>query len=97
MNIRLSSLGPRQILIHWDPPLPANRNGPIVGYLVNITADSIGHTLPQVSTNSTSHTQGSLVPATTYSVLIAAVTDAGSGPFSSVTVITTPEDGMPQG
>ncbi len=82
--------GPRTLLISWDPPLLENRNGPIIGFTVNIT-DSIGHI--QVHTTNTTLQQRSLYPYTTYRVFIAAITEVGAGPYSVAREIEMPEDG----
>ena len=90
-NFLAVATSPRSILLTWILPLPQDRNGIITGYFINATLVETGETLQQ-SSNSTSFTMNAR-PYTTYLFVIAAVTVAGRGPFSTEISIKTPESG----
>ena len=79
-------------IITWDPPLPEEQNGIIIGYIINVTVAETGERF-QLFSNSTSITVDTLQPFTTYLCIIAARTVIGTGPFSTVITLETPEDG----
>ena len=83
---------PRSIALRWDPPLPEDRNGPITGYLVNVTVVETGEMF-EINTTLTTFGLFFLTPFTTYEFTIAASTEVGLGPFSEVVSVLTPEDG----
>ena len=68
------------------------QNGIITSYTINVTIIETGQQAVWQS-NTTSLTVNSLHPHRTYECIIAAVTSAGTGPFSTHITITTPEDG----
>ena len=82
----------REILLHWEPPFPENRNGIIIGYVVNVTRMNSGEILLLMSTTN-SITISSLNPFTVYVCAIAATTSVGSGPFSDEIAVQTLEEG----
>ena len=92
LNIEANATDSRSISLHWNPPLPFDRNGQIVGYLINVMAVETGETF---ETNATFTTLDLvlLTPFTTYKLGIAASTEVGHGPFSDVISVVTPEDG----
>ena len=72
----------------WSAPAPEDRNGPIIEYKINVTVISTGQTY--VLTSSTTNLEvTSLRPFTDYMFRIAAVTAAGTGPYSTTLSITT--------
>ena len=83
----------REILLHWEPPFPENRNGMIIGYVVNATRMNSGEILQLMSTPN-SITVSSLSPFTIYICAIAATTSVGSGPFSDEIAVQTLEEGI---
>ena len=83
----------QSIILVWEPPSPEDQNGLIVGYTINITDLETGERYQHLST-STNITIGSLTPFTTYICIIAARTNIGIGPFSTVVTVQTLEDGM---
>lgn len=93
-NVKLNPQGPRTLRISWDQPSFSTRNGPIVGYILNIT-NSEGQSLPLIYTRirDTSLLQSFLFPYMTYTVKIAAATEVGHGPFTFGTDTKMPEDG----
>ena len=83
----------QSIILVWEPPSPEDQNGLIVGYTINVTDLETGERYQHLST-STNITIGSLTPFTTYICIIAARTNIGIGPFSTVVTVQTMEDGM---
>ena len=92
MNIVATSTDSRSITLHWEPPLPLDRNGRIVNYLVNMRVIETGEML-EINTTFTTLDLFLLTPFTTYEFVIAASTEVGPGPFSEVISVLTPEDG----
>lgn len=80
------------LFLTWQPPLPAERNGEIILYTINVTVlESQEDT--QLTSLVANLTLSSLRPYYTYSIAIAASTVIGEGPFSLVFTIRMPEDG----
>ena len=82
----------RSAILAWDPPLPEEQNGVIINYVINVTEADSGVSFQLFSTNTTLLVE-SLFPFTTYNLLIAASTSVGTGPFSMLLTLQTPEDG----
>ena len=82
----------RSALFTWDPPLPEEQNGDIINYIINLTEADSGASFQLFSTN-TSLSVNTLLPFTSYNLLIAASTSVGSGPFSTLLTLQTPQDG----
>lgn len=79
--------------LSWSTLPPEYHNGEIIGYNISLTATYSGETFTVFSvTNST--IISSLVPFTSYSYSVAAVTVAGVGPYSSVSTVLTGEAGI---
>ena len=76
----------------WGPPPTDQQNGVIVGYTINLTILETSEDFLLFS-NTTSLFVDDLIPFRTFQCIIAAVTNVGIGPYSSVFAITTPEDG----
>ena len=90
--VTVDEIYPDSIELSWNPPPPQNHNGEITGYNITVTATNNGITFTVFSVaNST--VIGSLTPFTTYIYSVAAVTNAGTGPFSSPNTVTTAESG----
>ncbi len=82
---------PYSIVVDWDPPAPEDRNGPIIGYVINVTVVRTGEFL-QFFSNVSRFSLTSLQPFTTFICVFAAQTPVGTGPFSRQYIVTTPED-----
>lgn len=78
--------------MRWEAPNMADQNGIITGYLVNFTVVSTGQSFTRSSTN-TSLTLDGLLPFTTYTCYVAAMTQVGPGPFSMPTSFLTNQTG----
>lgn len=81
------------VTFSWDPPPPDEQNGIITEYFINITVANSGDIF-QESTAEHSLSINTFQPFTTYLCVIAASTSAGTGPYSMVLTLTTPQDGM---
>ena len=80
------------IRLIWELPLPENQNGDIIGYSVEISALEISETNVHFVVGEELELTG-LRPFTTYSVVIAAQTAIGIGPYSRIFHVQTLEDG----
>ena len=78
-------------MLSWDPPPPVDRNGPITGYVINVTVVATGEVL-YFSTNVSQFNLTSLQPSSMFIFVIAAQNPVGTGPFSVKYSVTTPED-----
>ena len=92
-SITANATSPFSIVINWDPPVEEQQSGVIVGYTINVTHTDMLVTT-QYFTNSTSITITSLEPYTTYVCVVAADTAVGTGPFSHLIFVQTPEAGQ---
>ena len=81
----------RSVHFTWSSVLPGERNGIIIGYVINVTAVERGEKL-QLQSQYNNITI-SAYPYTTYEFIIAATTVTGRGPFSTVVTARTPPDG----
>ena len=87
-----SAISPTEVAFTWAPPPPEDQNGVIVMYIVNITmlGDSQSQ---QFTTSNTSIVITNLQPYRHYSCIVAAATNAGTGPYSIIFKILTPQAG----
>ena len=66
-----------------------DRNGEITGYTVNATLSGMAVATENVNYGSAREgTVSGLTPSTEYTVTVAAVNSAGTGPFSGITIAT---------
>ena len=79
----------RNITMTWDTIECIERNGIITGYTV-VFQEQGGANVPGNTVNRTFSAEG-LTPGTNYTFQVAGVNDAGTGPFTNVTVITVEE------
>ena len=93
LNIETNTTNSYSISLRWEPPLPSDRNGRIVSYLINVTAVETGETFEINTTYTTLSLSLPLSPFTTYEFIVAASTGVGPGPFSQAISVLTPEDG----
>ena len=84
-DVMVESEIPASLLVSWQPPLEKDHNGPITGYKIQYTR--IGSSNMSVNvTNGTNHRISALDALVNYSVIVAAMTVNGTGPFSDVVV-----------
>ena len=89
-NVRVLQQRLTSITVAWESPPLDQQNGVIISYTVNITPQG-GSAYTHVATG-LSFLASSLLPNTDYSFAVAASTSAGTGPYSSPTLMarTTP-------
>ena len=84
-NVGVSVINSTAITVQWEMIPCIEQNGDITGYIVRY-----GSQTQSVSGSSVTETTiSNLTPSTTYNVRVAAVNDAGTGPFSSSISIMT--------
>ena len=81
-----------EVTISWQPPPFEDRNGPITYYSLILTELVFGLEKSYVNVTSLSYTFTGLEEYNNYSFIIAAATEKGLGPYSSVYRFTTEED-----
>lgn len=82
------------IQFSWGPPIVEERNGNITGYMIFITSLVNPSDSQELTTSSESLLAESLQPYTTYECAIAASTQVGQGPNSTVIYIMTEPTSM---
>ena len=84
-NVRMTGVTTTTITVKWQKVPCIEQNGDITGYIVRY-----GSQTQSVSGGTVTETTiSNLTPSTTYNVRVAAVNDAGTGPFSSNLFIIT--------
>ena len=71
----------------WDPPLEKDHNGPITGYVIQYNRIGSSDMMSVNVTSGTTHTISRLAVLIQYSVIVAAMTVNGTGPFSNPPVV----------
>lgn len=89
-NVSVTAVSSTSIQINWTPPPPANRNGIIAEYRINVIEVDTGRQQDHVSF-ATSFVVQSLHPYYTYRFSVSAHT-VETGPYSVVETFQTPED-----
>ena len=82
--------GVTNISLNWQLPLPEDRNGVILGFVVRLFSISRRETI-ELTTAVTNITVGSLTPYTLYECVVAAYTTVGTGPPSTIILARTGE------
>ena len=94
-NAQSVALSSMSFILMWDEPPPDQQNGPIIGYTVQVMrVDSTDSIEAFTYDNDTSIIIDSLVPYTNYEWRVAGQTVAGTGPFSSIVIQQTLQDGI---
>ena len=92
-DVMVESHNPASLNVSWQPPLARNHNGPIT-YLIQYTRVGPSDMMSVNVTSGTTHTISGLVAYVNYSVIVAAMTVNGTGPFSDPPVVgRSGEDG----
>ena len=86
-NITVTSINPASLGVSWDPPLEMHHNGPITGYMIQYTRVGSSDMMSVNVTSGTTHTISGLAVLIQHSVIVAAMTVNGTGPFSSPPVV----------
>ena len=97
-DVIVESHNPASLMVSWRPPVSRERNGPITGYMINYTRDGSSDMISMSITSETFVTRditlSGLVAYVNYSVIVAAMTVNGTGPFSDPPVVgRSGEDG----
>ena len=83
-----SATSPTSLIVRWGPVDCTQRNGKIIGYFVKHNKNTT--TVVSTSGEVGEKTITRLSVSTLYSVSVAAMTSAGTGPYSDPITITTP-------
>ena len=86
-NITVTSINSASLGVSWDPPLEIHRNGPITSYVIHYTRVGSSDMMSVNITSGITHTISRLAVLTQYSVIVAAMTVNGTGPFSNPPVV----------
>ena len=86
-NVMVETHDPASLMVSWQLPANRNRNGPITGYVIQYTRVGSIDMMSVNVTSGTTHTISGLVAYVNYSVIVAAMTVNGTGPFSDPPVI----------
>ena len=93
-NVMVESRNPASLNVSWQPPLEIDHNGPITGHVIQYTRVGSSDMMSVNVTSGTTHTISGLVAYVNYSVIVAAITVNGTGPFSDLPmVVRSGEDG----
>ena len=78
----VESHNPASLMVSWRTPGQRHRNGDITGYMINYTRVGSSDMMSVNVTSGTTRTISGLVAYVNYSVIVAAMTVNGTGPFS---------------
>ena len=93
LNVMVKSHNIASLNVSWQPPTPRNRNGPST-YVIQYTRVGSSDIMSMsVTSRTTVITISGLVAYVNYSVIVAAMTVNGTGPFSEPVVGASGEDG----
>ena len=93
-DVVVDSHNPASLNVSWQLPPNEDRNGPIIGYVIQYTRIGSSDMISVNVTSGTTHTISGLVAYVNYSVIVAAMTVNGTGPFSDPPVMErSGEDG----
>ena len=93
-DVIVESHNPASLMVSWQPPVRRDRNGPITGYVISYARSDMMSMSVTEEAMGTTHTISRLVAYVNYSVIVAAMTVNGTGPFSDPPVVgRSGEDG----
>ena len=93
-DVMVESHNPASLMVSWRSPMQRNRNGPITGHVIQYTRVGSSDIMSVNVTSGTTYTISGLVAYDNYSVIVAAMTVNGTGPFSDPPVLgRSGEDG----
>ena len=92
-SVSVSEVTSSSITVQWGPVVCIHRNGDITGYSVQYGEVGSGSTqiMPVSGGSSTETTISGLMLSTTYSIQVAAVNSAGTGPYSDAVKVESPD------
>ena len=97
-DVMVESHNPASLNVSWRVPVQRDRNGPITSYVIQYTrvgsSDMMSMSVTGETNGTTVMTISGLVAYVNYSVIVAAMTVNGTGPFSDPPVVgRSGEDG----
>ena len=94
LGVMVESHNPASLNVLWQLPVLRDRNGPIIGHVIQYNRVGSSDMMTVNVTSGTTHTISGLVAYVNYSVIVAAMTVNGTGPFSDPPVVgRSGEDG----
>ena len=94
LDVIVESHDPASLNVSWQPPAQRNCNSEIIGYVIKYTRVGSSDVVSVNVTNKITHTISGLVAYVNYSIIVAAMTVNGTGPFSDPPVVErSGEDG----
>ena len=92
-DVTVLSVIPASIRVSWQSPVLRDRNGPITGYVIQYTRVGPSGMSMNVTSENT-EVESRVTAYVNYSVIVAAMTVNGTGPFSDPPVVgRSGEDG----
>ena len=93
-NVMVTDRDPASLMVSWQPPPPIDHNGIITSNMIQYTrVDTSVMMSVNVNSGTTQYTISGLVAYVDYSVIVAARTVNGTGPFSDPVIQRSGEDG----
>lgn len=92
-DINVTVISPEDVLVTWNDPAIEDQNGIVTGYVIDVTLVSTGLSFQRMSTT-TNFLLENLLPFSTYTYRVAAMTNVGVGPYSTADSFLTDETGM---
>ena len=89
-NADVSVINSTALNVQWGPVPCIEQNGDITGYTVRVLESGEMERVEDVG-DVNNVTISELTPSTTYSIQVAAVNSEGSGPYSDLIIIDTPD------
>ena len=86
-DVMVDSHNPASLMVSWQLPHNINHNGPITGHVIQYTRVESSNMMSVNVASGTTHTISGLVAYVNYSVIVAAMTVNGTGPFSDPLVV----------
>ena len=86
----VSVINPTALNIQWETVPCIEQNGDITGYTVRVLESGEMERVEDVG-DVNEVTISELTPSTTYSIQVAAVNNIGTGPYSDLIIIDTPD------
>ena len=89
-NVSVSVMSSTALNVQWGPVPCIEQNGDITGYTVRVLESGEMERVEDV-VDVNEVTISELTPSTTYSIQVAAVNSKGTGPYSDLIIIDTPD------
>ena len=90
-NVSVYAMSSTALNVLWGPVPCIEQNGDITGYTVRVLVGGEMERVEDVVGDVNNVTISDLTPSTTYSIQVAAVNSEGTGPYSDLIIIETPD------